>query len=74
MNVKFRDRQVSVDSFSFGSDSADSWIEVATWTDTGEELEDGELDSLSEENLELIHTAWYEWMIGRAEDAADMER
>ena len=70
MIVVYNNREVELGDIS-GRHGDDICIEHACYVDTGEDLEDGELDEIQELFDEEIYTVWYEAQLRRAEDYYD---
>lgn len=67
----FRQRQIEVTQINHAKDPVDSYIQSAFWIDTGEELNDDELDALQTQRPDIAHDAWYENAIDRADRMRD---
>jgi len=75
MKTTFKNRPVEIESISHDRyDSCDSFIELAYYADTDEELTDEELQELTDENQDLVYKSWFERQIDAAESAYDASR
>lgn len=68
----FKGRAVEIESISHGADPVDSTIMSAYFTDTGENLNDGQLDEL--QNSTDLYDEWFEAQIDKADRARDEAR
>ena len=55
-------------------DYCDAYFAYAVYADTGEELNDNELEELTDNYADVINMMAYEDSCGAAEDCCDMER
>jgi hypothetical protein len=59
--------EVEVERIEYGSEPEDTYIISAYYLETGQALEDAELDELNDELGSELYDAWLEHQIGRAE-------
>ena len=71
MVVIFKDRKVKITDFEFTKYVEDSFISSAYYVDTEVDLDEDELDLLSNENQDIIYNEHWENMLGQADHYAD---
>lgn len=67
-------RRIEIEKCSHRKDPVDSHIESAFYTDTGENLNDEELDNLQTERSDICYDDWFEHQLDRADFARKAER
>lgn len=70
MITKYENREVEIIDIEHGVDYCDSYIIEAQYLDTGELLNDGELDELTELCQDILYDEWNEKRQSDAYDTA----
>ncbi len=73
MITKLHGREVQYE-IEFGSDVTDTFIGRAIWLDTDQELDDGEIQELTQLEGSVLDEMWFERQLARAEAHADQDR
>lgn len=60
MKSRLEDREVIIEKVEHGEDFCDSYITLAYYADTGEELTSDELNQLTEECASVLYDEWEE--------------
>jgi NAD dependent epimerase/dehydratase family enzyme len=60
MKSRLENREVIIEKVEHGEDFCDSYITLAYYADTGEELTADELDQLTEECASMLYDEWEE--------------
>jgi hypothetical protein len=70
MKTHYDNKEVLITEIEHGSDYCDSYIVSAEYVETGEELDDNELDELTELCADILYDDWYERQACEFYDAA----